>query len=285
MDELILLISLSLLALSTSFLLPPSTPSLSFCSTLLSSTQREGPTPEISEFECAVEAKKLRTVLKPCHGRSQSLSQPLSQARRGVVAAGAASAGLVALGGSAAVSNAGLFGEDKPKQWRQIKLPFEDTLFDIDFDTADHGYLVGAKGTFAETNDGGETWGERSFMSLDAEEEVTYRFQQVSFKDGEGWVLGRPPILLHTTDKGKTWEKIPLSPKLPGAPASVIALGPSKAEMTTTSGAVYTTENAGRNWKAQVKETIDATLNRISSSGVSGASYFTGSIINQQVSE
>jgi len=30
-----------------------------------------------------------------------------------------------------------------------------------------------------------------------------------------------------------------------------------------------------------VKETIDATLNRISSSGISGASYFTGSIINQ----
>jgi len=51
--------------------------------------------------------------------------------------------------------------------------------------------------------------------------------------------------------------------------------------MTTTSGAIYVTENAGRNWKAQVKETIDATLNRISSSGVSGASYFTGSIINQ----
>jgi len=65
----------------------------------------------------------------------------------------------------------------------------------------------------------------------------------------------------------------------------VIALGPSKAEMTTSSGAVYTTENAGRNWKAQVKETIDATLNRISSSGVSGASYFTGSIINQQRDE
>merc|ERR1711966_650907 len=47
-------------------------------------------------------------------------------------------------------------------------------------------------------------------------------------------------------------------------------------------GAVYVTENAGRNWKAQVKETIDATLNRISSSGVSGASFFTGSIINEQ---
>lgn len=63
-----------------------------------------------------------------------------------------------------------------------------------------------------------------------------------------------------------------------GEPNSVTALGPNKAEMTTSTGAIYFTENAGRNWKAMVKETIDATLNRITSSGVTGASYFTGSV-------
>lgn len=120
------------------------------------------------------------------------------------------------------------------------------------------------------------------FSNLDAEEEITYRFQVVSFNDGEGWVLGKPTLLLHTKDSGKSWERIPLSPKLPGDPTGILATGPNKAEMITSSGAVYTTENAGRNWKAQVKETIDATLNRISSSGVSGASYFTGSIANEQ---
>jgi photosystem II stability/assembly factor-like uncharacterized protein len=167
------------------------------------------------------------------------------------------------------------------KMWTAVPLPFEDTLFDIDFDSATHGYLVGSRGAFAETNDGGLTWEARSFSNLDPEEEVTYRFQVLSFKDGEGWVLGKPTLLLHTKDSGKNWERIPLSPKLPGEPVSVMAFGNNKAEMVTSQGAVYTTENAGRNWKAQVKETIDATLNRISSSGVSGASYFTGSIINQ----
>jgi photosystem II stability/assembly factor-like uncharacterized protein len=167
------------------------------------------------------------------------------------------------------------------KQWTPVALPFADTLYDIDFDSPDHGYIVGARGALAETNDGGKTWEARSFSNLDAEEEVTYRFQVLSFKDGEGWVLGKPTLMLHTKDAGKTWERIPLSPKLPGEPTSIVALGPNKAEMTTSSGAVYTTDNAGRNWKAQVKETIDATLNRISSSGVSGASYFTGSIVNQ----
>lgn len=167
------------------------------------------------------------------------------------------------------------------KQWSKVQVPFEDTIYDIDFDSPTHGYLVGARGAFAETNDGGNTWEPRAFSNLDAEEEISYRFQVVSFKDGEGWVLGKPTLLLHTKDAGKSWERIPLSPKLPGEPTSILALGPSQAEMTTSSGAVYVTDNAGRNWKAQVKETIDATLNRISSSGVSGASYFTGSIINQ----
>ena len=165
--------------------------------------------------------------------------------------------------------------------WEPVPLPFEDTLYDVEFDSPQHGYLVGARGAFAETNDGGKTWEARSFANLDPEEEVTYRFTTVSFKDGEGWVLGKPTLLLHTRDNGKSWERIPLSPKLPGVPSSIVALGPGKAEMTTSSGAIYTTDSAGRNWKAQVKETIDATLNRVSSSGVSGASYFTGSIINQ----
>jgi len=168
------------------------------------------------------------------------------------------------------------------KMWKQIKIPFEDTLYDIDFDSPTHGYLVGSRGSFAETSDGGATWEARSFSNLDAEEEVTYRFTVASFTDGEGWVLGKPALMLHTKDAGKSWERIPLSPKLPGEPTSILSLGPNKAEMTTSSGAVYVTDNAGRNWKAQVKETIDATLNRISSSGVSGASYFTGSIVNQQ---
>ena len=107
------------------------------------------------------------------------------------------------------------------------------------------------------------------FSNLGAEEEVTYPFTVASFTDGEGWVLGRPALMLHTKDAGKTWERIPLSPKLPGEPTSIVSLR-----------TVCVTKNSGCNWKAQVKETTDAMLNRINSSGISRAYYFTGSIVN-----
>merc|ERR1740138_1300759 len=168
--------------------------------------------------------------------------------------------------------------------WEVVNLPIlsetAPILFDIEFDTKDPklGWIVGNRGTFLQTNDAGKSWNAKSFANLDPDEEINYRFTKVSFQDGEGWIIGKPAILLHTRDGGSSWERVPLSPKLPGDPSGIVALGPGKAEMSTTAGAIYTTENAGRNWKAQVQETIDATLNRVSSSGVQGASYFSGSI-------
>jgi len=165
--------------------------------------------------------------------------------------------------------------------WEKVDLPIDTVLFDLDFvkDDPNHGWLVGAKGTFLETVDGGKTWVPRAFANLDPDEELTYRFENISFSGNDGWVIGKPAIMLHTKDGGKSWLRVPISPKLPGEPTLIVALGPDMAEMTTSSGAVYLTDNGGRNWKAQVKETIDSTLNRTISSGISGASYFTGSII------
>lgn len=171
--------------------------------------------------------------------------------------------------------------EAKKKNWEQIEIPVDTVLFDLDFvkDDPMHGWLVGSKGTFLETTDGGKSWNPRTFANLDQDEELTYRFENISFFGNDGWVIGKPAILLHTKDGGKTWLRVPVSPKLPGEPILITALGPDTAEMTTSAGAIYVTNNGGRNWKAQVKETIDSTLNRTISSGVSGASYFTGNII------
>jgi len=49
-------------------------------------------------------------------------------------------------------------------------------------------------------------------------------------------ISGKPAILLHTRDGGKQFERIPLSPKLPGEPVSIVSTGVSKAEMITSQG-------------------------------------------------
>ena len=72
-----------------------------------------------------------------------------------------------------------------------------------------------------------------------------------------------------------------MSNKLPGTPIKITALdGKGEAEMATDSGAIYSTSNAAYTWKAAVQETVDATLNRTVSSGISGASYYEGSFAN-----
>ena len=172
--------------------------------------------------------------------------------------------------------------EEVSKFWEIVDLPLEPgvILLDIAFvpDDPKHGFLLGTRQTILETFDGGKTW---DFKSIPAafDDDVNYRFNSVSFNGKEGWIVGKPAILLHTTDGGDTWERVGLSPRLPGAPVLITATGRAgQAEMVTDEGAIYLTTDAARNWKAAVEETISATLNRTVSSGVQGASYYTGTL-------
>lgn len=73
-------------------------------------------------------------------------------------------------------------------------------------------------------------------MQAAQDEGFNYRFNSISFNGAEGWIVGRPAILLHTLDSGKSWERVPLSAKLPGNPSFIYATPGSKqgqAEMVT----------------------------------------------------
>eukprot|EP00210_Caulerpa_lentillifera_P007752 g7398.t1 len=171
------------------------------------------------------------------------------------------------------------------KRWELVDLPIdkEVVLLDIGFTGTDpnHGFLLGTRQTLLETFDGGKTWENRSIQAA-VDEGFNYRFNSISFNKDEGWIVGKPSIILHTTDGGKNWERIPVSSKLPGSPLLITALpGQSgQAEMTTEQGAIYVTSNAAYTWQAAVLETVDATLNRTVSSGITGASYYEGFFAN-----
>ncbi|GAA0149560.1 chaperone [Lithospermum erythrorhizon] len=164
-------------------------------------------------------------------------------------------------------------------EWERVYLPIDPgvVLLDIAFvpDDPSHGFLLGTRQTLLETKDGGSTWTQRSIASAE-EEDFNYRFNSISFKGKEGWIIGKPAILLYTSDAGENWKRIPLSSQLPGDMVYVQATGEKSAEMVTDEGAIYITSNGGYNWRAAVQETVSATLNRTVSSGISGASYYTG---------
>eukprot|EP00891_Asterochloris_glomerata_P000421 jgi/Astpho2/421/Aster-03470 len=180
----------------------------------------------------------------------------------------------------------------------KVKLPLDPgvVLLDIAFTETDPnkasqqgsqtisahaGFLLGTRQTLLETTDGGKSWNPRRIEAAQ-DEGFNYRFNSISFNGAEGFIVGKPAILLHTKDGGSNWERVPLSAKLPGNPLVVTAT-PGKegqAEMTTDQGAIYVTDNAGYSWTAAVKETVDATLNRTVSSGISGASYYEGTFAN-----
>lgn len=169
--------------------------------------------------------------------------------------------------------------EDALSEWERVYLPIDPgvVLLDIAFvpDDVNHGFLLGTRQTILETKDGGNTWVPRSIPSAE-DEDFNYRFNSISFVGKEGWIVGKPAILLYTSDAGENWERIALSAQLPGDMVYIKATGEKSAEMVTDQGAIYVTSNKGYNWRAAVQETVSATLNRTVSSGISGASYYTG---------
>eukprot|EP00244_Chara_vulgaris_P014837 TRINITY_DN955_c0_g1_i6.p1 TRINITY_DN955_c0_g1~~TRINITY_DN955_c0_g1_i6.p1 ORF type:complete len:476 (+),score=69.71 TRINITY_DN955_c0_g1_i6:478-1905(+) len=201
--------------------------------------------------------------------------------RRDVLASGVGLVGLTLSGLS--VSDEAKAKAVDVEDWEPVSLPVDRgvVLLDVGFvpDEPGRGYLVGTRQTLLESTDGGKTWDPRVIGEAE-EEGYNFRFNSVSFNGKEGWVVGKPAILLHSEDAGRNWTRIPLSTRLPGNPVLVKGTGPNSAEMVTDEGAIYITSNKGYNWKAAVEETVSATLNRTVSSGIGGASYYTGTFSN-----
>ena len=139
--------------------------------------------------------------------------------------------------------------------WKAVPLNTRSSGLDLAFSDANHGMLVGSNRLILETNDGGRSWQERN---LDLPAEENFRLISIDFAGDEGWIAGQPGLVLHSTDTGRTWNRLLLTSKLPGDPYLVTALGPDQAELATTVGAIYRTDDGGGHWTALVEDATGA---------------------------
>ncbi len=135
--------------------------------------------------------------------------------------------------------------------WHKVDLNTEANPLDISFSDENHGFLIGTNRLILETNDGGETWGERS---LDLPEGENFRLISIDFLAEEGWIVGQPGLILHSSDAGNSWKRLDLGNNLPGDPYLITTLGKDSAELATTAGAIYRTNDGGSNWDSEVSE-------------------------------
>lgn len=139
--------------------------------------------------------------------------------------------------------------------WEPVPLDVRSSALDVAFSDADHGFLVGSNRLIMETQDAGRHWQEQS---LDLPGDENFRLISIAFDGEEGWLAGQPGLLMHSSDAGQSWTRLLLDVKLPGDPYLVTALGPGQAELATTVGAIYATEDGGEHWSALVRDSLGA---------------------------
>ncbi len=123
-----------------------------------------------------------------------------------------------AVGGSGAL----LGTIDGGKNWRILRRPTEDTLHDIYFSDAEHGWLVCERSIYLlkakdeprsyllRTSDGGASWKRVEVTGTDIDLAVI----RITFANDErGWVFGEMGALYATEDGGRTWARQPVPTK------------------------------------------------------------------------
>ena len=136
--------------------------------------------------------------------------------------------------------------------WQEVQLNTDSNPLDISFADENHGFLIGTNRLIRETTDGGQSWRERS---LEIPTEENFRLISIDFLGDEGWIAGQPGLVLHTQDAGKNWSRLALGNQLPGEPYLVKTLASDSAELATTAGAVYVTNDGGQSWEGKINET------------------------------
>src|SRR5258708_34872059 len=93
--------------------------------------------------------------------------------------------------------------DDQGKTWRPVPLSSKHAS-SIAFASDGVGWIVGSKGCFQRSDDGGKTWQQPSSLTQDF---VNRDWEAVAFdSNGTGLAVGEDSTLALTIDNGKTWK-------------------------------------------------------------------------------
>ena len=127
----------------------------------------------------------------------------------------------------------------------QNPLPQGDSLTDVCFADAAHGWAVGEFGTILATGDGGTTWTRQSSGT-------SVSLAAVSFADAQrGWAVGPLGTVLATVDGGSTWTPQALPDQYGSGALDVTAIDTLHAwavGVDSGGGAIFTTSDGGTTW-------------------------------------
>lgn len=125
--------------------------------------------------------------------------------------------------------------------WEVLENPALQTLYCIDFASADVGIAAGDSGTILRTTDGGNHW---DFV----DNPYNTAFLDVYFpSENIGYLTGKKGLILKTTDGGASWEDISYG-QVESSLLSIHFYDDTMGYACGANGVILSTTNGGANW-------------------------------------
>jgi photosystem II stability/assembly factor-like uncharacterized protein len=128
--------------------------------------------------------------------------------------------------------------------WELLSIPdTTDYYYDIQFIDNNTGFLCGNDGIFVKTEDGGNTWIDKSLSG-------DYNLRQMFFHNDQlGWLIDPVArIVLRTINGGDEWLFTILGEDYTYQPQSIFFVNENTGFVTTKEGVVFSTLNGGETW-------------------------------------
>lgn len=143
---------------------------------------------------------------------------------------------------------------DAGRSWSKVfSAPDQEApLLDIWFADAQHGFAVGAYGSFYETHDGGNSWQQRKVLQSDMHINAI-----TGGADGILYLAGEAGTIYRSADRGASWQA--LKSPYRGSFFGVLRLPNDAVLVFGLRGRIYRSSDAGRNWQ-QISAPAQASL-------------------------